>query len=166
VDSISQTSNLQSPELKHSRPSFNVAFESTLKYVHIPIPDRDDDPNTLPHVRLPRDEVNKILRWLSLEKGVKKIMELRVIDSEREPHDEEKIADAVREFDIEILDWNRPDLSIDCIVDAAPKVEELHLYSWNWTSLSQWTGDEGAIILTKVRAFAQFLGSHADAILG
>lgn len=153
VDSISQTLDLQFSDPKYNRPSFDIEFESMLKYVHIPISDSGDDPNTTHKVNGPRDDVNKILHWLSRRKGVKKILELRVIDSERQPHVEEKIADAVRELDVEILNWYRPDLSIDCILEAAPNVEELHLYSCNWTSLSQWTSEEGAIVLPKVRAF-------------
>ena len=63
----------------------------------------------------------------------------------------DNILDAVRDFDIEILNLRRVDLSIDHILDVAPNVEELHLYSCDWTYLSQWTSEEGAVILPKVR---------------
>jgi hypothetical protein len=162
MDSIYQTVDLWASDAKYHRAPFDVAFESVLKYVHVHIPNSGDNPNTPRKVRGPHDDVNKILRWLSLGRGVKKIIELRVIDSERLPHDEEKIADSMREFDIEILNWYRPDLSIDCILDGAPNVEELHLYSCNWTSLSQWTSKEGAILLPKVRVFVLVVDFQAD----
>jgi hypothetical protein len=153
MDSISKTLEPRFPDPNDYKPSLNIAFESTLKYVYIPIPDSNDDLQNFLEMQAPHDEVSRILQWLTLEKGVRKIIELRVVDSSLWPHREDQIVDAVRKFDVEILDWRVADLSIDCVLDAAPNVEELHLYSSTWNSLCQWTSNEGAIILPKVRAF-------------
>jgi hypothetical protein len=153
MDSINKTLEPRFSDPNNYKPSLNIAFESTLKYVYIPIPDSNGDLQNLPKMQAPHDEVNRILQWLTLEKGVRKIIELRVVDSSHRPHREDQIVDAIRKFDVEIFDWRVVDLSIDCVLDAAPNVEELHLYSCTWNSLCQWTSKEGAIIIPKVRAF-------------
>jgi hypothetical protein len=56
-----------------------------------------------------------ILDWLRKSRNVEKIFHLSVTDSLHEPHSEETIEEAVKHFDIEILDWRRIDLSIRTI---------------------------------------------------
>jgi hypothetical protein len=57
----------------------------------------------------------------------------------------------LRDFNVEILDWQRADLSIDTINTVAPNVRILHLYSsGNWASLDHWTGTNGVCTLLKL----------------
>ena len=137
-------------DASHEKPLIDIAFESTLKYVIIDIPDTNVDLNSFFKAPMIRDEVGRIFQWLSLDKNVRKIIELTVADSGLKPQREDQIVDAIKKFDVEILDWKTGDLSIDCILDAAPNVEQLHLYTSTWNSLCQWTSSEGAIILPKV----------------
>jgi len=56
-------------------------------------------------------------------------------------------------FDVQKLDWQRPDLSIDTIRFAAPNVRTLHLYSsGNWAPIDHWTGPLGISTLAKLEA--------------
>jgi hypothetical protein len=98
-----------------------------------------------------REEGKLILDWLRRCKGVSRIFELRARDSLHLPHSEETIENALRDFNVEILDWQRADLSIDTINTVAPNVRILHLYSsGNWASLDHWTGTNGVCTLLKL----------------
>lgn len=68
-------------------------------------------------------EVNIVLDWLRMIKGVQKIIELRVPDSRYEPHSEETIEDAAIKFKVEELNWKRIDLATRGFSD--PKYKEL-----------------------------------------
>ena len=109
----------------------DVEFYSVLKYVELPAFDQLDSRTY--------DEARQILRWLGKVKGVTKIFELRIDDSAGHPHSEEVIEDAIKDFDVEVLDWKRYDLSIDTILTAAPHVTKLKLYSsGNWAPIVHW----------------------------
>jgi hypothetical protein len=122
-------------------PTFCVEFETTLSFVDIPVPD-------LPRVKAEtvgvaiRDETKRILNWLRDEKGVTGIYELRVRDSLYLPHCEETIKSCLDNFDIEILDWMRVDLSLEPIKDTCRNLKELTLYGSTWSSLQSWTSEE------------------------
>jgi hypothetical protein len=131
-------------------PPFDVEFEPTLKYVELPAFDGIEASR--------REEAKVILDWLRKSRNVEKIFHLSVTDSLHEPHSEETIEEAVKHFDIEILDWRRIDLSIRTIRDAAPNVRRLHLYSsGNWAALDHWIGPDGVCTLPKV-----CIASHYD----
>ena len=98
-----------------------------------------------------RDYVAKVLAWLHDIKKVTNICHLYVPDSLDNPHPEEIIEKAIKPFQIEVLNWRRVDLSVDSIVDGAPNVRELYLYSTgNKAALSHWFGDQGLRRLDKV----------------
>jgi len=112
----------------------DVEFYSALKYVELPAFDQLDSRTY--------DEARQILHWLGKVKGVTKIFELRIDDSAGHPHSEEVIEDAIKEFDVEVLDWKRYDLSIHTILTAAPNVTKLKLYSsGNWAPIVHWMGN-------------------------
>jgi len=128
-----------------------LEFESTLRYVDIPISDTNKGDYTPTKGLGGRDEALLILNWLGEKKGVKNIIEIRIADSHYRPHNEEIIALAVRRFDVQILNWKRTDLSIDAILEGAPNVKELHLYSsGSWAALGHWVGADGVGRLKKV----------------
>lgn len=165
----------------------NVTFESTLRYLGFPDFDRmEDEPvhaaflsqsvlqeRNAKHLRWQaepaqesrpsrttrRDYVTKVLDWLFRIKEVRNIYHLHVPDSLDNPHPEEVVEKAFKPFRIEVLDWRRVDLSIDSIMDSAPTVRELHLYSsGNKAALSHWFGTQGVRKLTKVKLISLISG--------
>lgn len=132
------------PQVPRPEPTLTVNFESTLSFVDIPVP-------TLPQAKaaketasgvLMRDEVCRILTWLHRKKRVTGIYELRVRDSLFVPHCEEAIKTCVEKFDIEVLDWTRPDLSLEPLKESCRNLKELTLYASSWSSLHYWTSAE------------------------
>ncbi|KAI1329507.1 hypothetical protein F5Y16DRAFT_100516 [Xylariaceae sp. FL0255] len=131
-----------------------VNFETTLILVDIPIPD-------LPQVQadgapsMIRAEVFYILDWLQQRKKVKGIYELCVRDSCYLPHNERIIRECVRNFDIEVLDWRRLDLSLTALHEASDpgklicrNLKSLSLYAGGWPALAYWT-TEGVVFLSQ-----------------
>lgn len=169
----------------------NITFESTLRYLGFPDFDRmEDEPvhaafltqsglqernlkyrrwldepaqETHTSQTIRRDYVAKVLDWLFKIKGVRNIYCLHVPDSLDNPHPEEIIEKAIKPFRIEVLDWRRVDLSIDSIVDSAPTVRELYLYSsGNKAALSHWFGPQGLRRLAKVKSISRSSAVGAD----
>jgi hypothetical protein len=121
--------------------TLSVSFESTLSFVDIPVPD-------LPQAKVKetigvsiRDEVPRILHWLRHKKQVTGIYELRVRDSLYIPHCEETIKTCLEGFDIEVLDWERVDLSLEPLKNTCLNLKQLTLYGSSWTSLQYWTAN-------------------------
>ncbi|PMD38046.1 subtilisin-like protein [Hyaloscypha variabilis F] len=140
-------------EEEDQAPEFWVQFESSIRYVDFP--DLSEIGVERKHAKpenSPRSDVMDVLDWLS-DKGVKEIIELRVPDSWDEPHSEEIIEKAIKDFNIEVLDWRRIDLSIRSVKKGAgSSVTDLHLYSsGNWTALEHWTGQNGVVQLESLK---------------
>lgn len=138
-----QVMNQLSPATDILPPFDDVDFEPTLKYVELPSFDGIEASR--------REEAKVVLDWLRKSRNVEKIFHLSVTDSLHEPHSEETIEDSVKHFDVEILDWRRIDISIHTILEAAPNVKRLRLYSsGNWAALDHWIGLDGVCTLQKV----------------
>jgi len=130
------------PRSSSLKPTLSVNFESTLSFVDIPVPDLPLARATTP-VGVPiRDEVLKILGWLHDENQVQGIYQLRVRDSLYIPHSEEVIQSCLGEFDIEVLDWQRVDLSLKPLVGSCKNLKQLRLYASSWAALQYWTSRE------------------------
>ncbi|EHK17669.1 uncharacterized protein TRIVIDRAFT_122917, partial [Trichoderma virens Gv29-8] len=86
-------------------------------------------------------------------KGVRRILKLTVQDIPNAPCDDEFIVSCLRQFDIRYLDWNKPDLCIDIIIDAVPRVSDLCLYfTGNTAVIRGWAGSNGLVNLNQLRA--------------
>jgi hypothetical protein len=84
-------------------------------------------------------------------KKVKKILRLTVTDNFERPCSDEVIEDCLRNFDIRYLDWRKYDLCIDVVLNAAPRVVELWLYSnSNNAVLRSWAASNGICYLKRV----------------
>jgi hypothetical protein len=142
---IKANSEEKEEEKEESRPiiSFGLAFESTLKYVQLPV---------FPQLKFTKQPpATLIFEWLSRCKGVEHILEIRVDDGEFSRHSEEDIEASLTRFDVRDLDWRRVDLSIDSVMRAAPNVERLHLYSsGNLGTIDHWLGRYGIQRLSNV----------------
>jgi hypothetical protein len=131
---------------------FKVDFESTLRYVDIPVPDL---PGGIGNVHLvglvtERTETTSILRWLRDSKHVVGIYELRVRDSLFLPHNEEVISNCLKGLDVEVLDWMRVDMSIKPLLETCPHLKQLTVYAGGWAALSYWTSAECYTDLAKL----------------
>ncbi|KAI4130989.1 MAG: hypothetical protein LQ347_003167 [Umbilicaria vellea] len=150
----------------------NITFDSALRYLgfadltgiedetvhaafltHFVLQERNvkylrwqDDPAQETHTSrtIRRDYATKVLDWLYKTKEVGNIYHLYAPDPHDNPHSEEVIEKAIKSFRIEVLDWRRVYLSIDSIVDGAPTIRELYLYSsGNKAALSHCFGIQG-----------------------
>lgn len=85
-------------------------------------------------------------------RGVGTVLKVVVDDSLDPPHTDEAIEEALRNLDVEVWDWRKPDLSTEVIYNAAPRVREVHLY-WggNNAVLRGWAEDGGLKKLSELR---------------
>ncbi|CAK7215119.1 hypothetical protein SCUCBS95973_002370 [Sporothrix curviconia] len=103
---------------RHGRSSSLIRYEETIRYAEFPVLDVSTQPqnpatqNTQrAHLQLAHREIFDMLDWLA-DHGVRRIITLRVPDRMAHPHDELEIADVVRRFRVEELDWHILDLSL------------------------------------------------------
>lgn len=129
----------------HGDSTYSIGFHPKLKYVAFPDLDEFRAQCSATELEsLAGKEVKYVLGWLRLIKGVKEIIEVRVLDSRNHPHSEEIIEDAIQYLKVEELDWKRVDLSITAVRKASEHVKKLHLYSSGcWTPLCHWMGPDG-----------------------
>lgn len=100
--------------------SYNlIRYEETIRYADFPVLDLSTQPQATASQNLQRSylqrahrEIPDMLEWLA-KHGVRRIITLRVPDRMAHPHDELEIAQAVRRFRVEELDWRILDLSLD-----------------------------------------------------
>jgi hypothetical protein len=119
-------------------------YERTLRYAAFPsldpsVQDRRSDKYQ------EHTEVIDLLKWLKREQKVEEIVKLKVPDRMSSPHDEENISWAVREFQVQHLDWRCLDLSFSVFdTPRADCLKTLHLYaSGKRAVVSHWLSEEG-----------------------
>ncbi|OPB45726.1 hypothetical protein A0O28_0092920 [Trichoderma guizhouense] len=134
-----------------------LSYEHTLKYAEFPNLDAKDDEKEIfgDDVHYEHAEVFLILDWLRNDKKVREIIELTVPDRLVNPHNEVKIPNYVKFFQVQILNWRFLDLSITVLPDQETKerIKELHLYaSGKRAAISHWTSENGILTLPNVSA--------------
>jgi hypothetical protein len=99
-----------------------------------------------------RAEMLFFFRWLREKKQVRQILKVTVADHKELPHSDEAIEEALRGFDVEVLDWGKVDLSPSVIFASCPNLREIHLH-WggNNTVLRAWSETEGLPLLKQLR---------------
>jgi hypothetical protein len=135
----------------------NFKFEPTLAYVHLKVrPKEENTPTTPEDCAEWRDMsstgLEEVFKWLTERKAVKRILKLVVEDNPAFPCREETIQKCLSKLDdIRYLDWRRPNISAQSLLEAK-HVVELWLYSTGINAvLSSW-GDKGGLQkLEKVR---------------
>ena len=150
----------------------HLQFETILQHVDLPnltISAGDDLLVTSPpetehssNDQTPKGRVDfvKIFNWLR-GRGVRKVLEANVEDDEIEPHSDEAIEMALKDLDIETLNWKKIDLCRDVLVNAVPKVKVLYLYSSaNNDVLRNWSATDGLAELPEVVIAAFFSVSN------
>lgn len=97
-----------------------------------------------------RADFPKVFMWLR-NNGVQKILDIHAVDSFETPHCDEAIELSIQGFHVEVLNWERVDISSDVFYNAAPDVRELYLYSsGNNEILRGWSSMDGLPRLKKV----------------
>jgi len=153
-------------------PSMHRKFENILRYVHFPevhLEDLSKEANPGKEVEhIPkkqgqrksydsnnkgtgREDLKVIFDWLRNRCKVKKIIKVRVDDNKSPSHSNQTIEESLKDFKVEILDWFKFDLCSETILEAAPDVKEVYLYSsGNNAVLRAWSGCDGLKKLSKV----------------
>ncbi|TGJ87155.1 hypothetical protein E0Z10_g1618 [Xylaria hypoxylon] len=90
-----------------------------------------------------RRDMLTLFEWLK-DKKVNNIVKVVVNDHKDPFHSDKAIIDALKQFNIEILDWSKPDLCPETIRAACNDVRELYL-SWSGLNgmLLAWGGTDG-----------------------
>lgn len=93
-----------------------------------------------------RTDFKIIFTWLQKEAKVKKIIKLKVDDSQELAHQDMVIEEAVAPFDVEVLDWVKVDLCGETIAKIAPNIRHLNLY-WSGKNavLRGWSDSDGGL---------------------
>ncbi|KAK2616051.1 hypothetical protein N8I77_002766 [Diaporthe amygdali] len=146
------------PRKKMSEPEFkkvfdHLGFESVLQYVAFPqidVKTIEESGHTEGRTEWIPDPVVIFFDWLRHKKrGVKKIIRVIVDDFEdheasHNSHSDEGIEQALDGFNVEILDWARPDICPSSLLKFGQSLREINLY-WSGRNpvLRAWSEAEG-----------------------
>ncbi|KAL7956656.1 peptidase S8/S53 domain-containing protein [Trichoderma compactum] len=146
----------------------HLTFEEVLRYADFPSLDVNQWETKADKTH---KEVFDALSWLRDQKGVKRILSLKVLDRMHRPHNERDIAVQTRLFGVENLDWRFLDMAISYLADKdltekaieAPSQQQsgesahilpkqrlkvLHLYSsGKRAAVDHWLGQNGIVAL-------------------
>ncbi|CAI6338233.1 unnamed protein product [Periconia digitata] len=114
-----------------------LRFERVLKSVDFPDLNGQLGSSVVDDVRKDHREVEDVLHWLSNEKGVEEIINLKVPDRLHSPHKDYMVRHFVQKYKVETLDWRKLDLYlVDYDEDWKPlphrwaaSLQKLTLYS-------------------------------------
>ncbi|KAL6831425.1 hypothetical protein J3E69DRAFT_329441 [Trichoderma sp. SZMC 28015] len=124
----------------------NVKFDDVLQYVAFSDVRIKNDYNNTDHKvrRRGRSDLEFFFRWLGEIKKVKCILKVIVRDNNDLPHSDEVIERALSPFNIEVLDWSKPDIDPVTIFNASKDLKELVLH-WNGNNsvLRAWSEPQG-----------------------
>jgi len=131
-------------------------FDTILEYVSLRRdPDQNISKQLSPVVKdtptKDRNPYQGVFEWLRSVFKVEKIFKVIIDDLVPYPHTDTAIIAAVKEFDIEIWDWRKLDLSSQTIFSAAETTRELYLHSsGNEAVLRSWGCKHGLALLPNV----------------
>ena len=120
--------------------------------------------------RYGKDDVMRLFDYLRIQKGVKRVIRVIIVDTETPSHSDEAIEHALKDLKVETWDWRKYDLCTESIFRAAPEVEELNLYwSGNNAVLRSWCEPDGLPKLKQLKkVYLQYsrVGSHSKSAVG
>ncbi|KAL6918833.1 hypothetical protein FSST1_002859 [Fusarium sambucinum] len=110
-----------------------ITFDKVLMYARFPVV-RVKRSGKLAPVRRAggRQDMEFFAEWLK-RKGVERILNLQVQEDSQDPHSDESIQIVLRNFTIEHLDWQKPDLDPSVICERAD-ISEVDQGTWKLTS--------------------------------
>ncbi|KAM0276583.1 hypothetical protein ACHAQH_006588 [Verticillium albo-atrum] len=134
----------------------HVRFDEVLQYVAFPRLEVEPKPSLHPRMNAAdedyppenlgrgRTDMIYFFDWLR-KKNVKRIIRVIVQEIDSQPsHSDEAIERALAGFQVEALDWQKPDLDPDTICTVSEELRELTLHWWgNNAVLKGWSDPEG-----------------------
>ncbi|KAK2012402.1 subtilisin-like protein [Colletotrichum eremochloae] len=122
----------------------HLHFDSVLQYVAFPRVQLETKKDEISDTRQKsRADMTFFFNWLK-EKGVKRILTVIVDDLEPPFHSDEAIEEALESFDVEILDWRRPDLDPVTLDRVGKCLRKVYLqWSGRNTVLRAWSESDG-----------------------
>ncbi|KAI8624862.1 peptidase S8/S53 domain-containing protein [Xylariaceae sp. FL1651] len=129
--------------------SRHISFEYVLRYVSLPdlrFSSKEDERSTV-KTRYRKDYL-AVFNWLR-EKGVRKIIEVIVIDDKVPCHPGEIIINTLIGFEVEIWNWKQWDIPSHVVWNSTSVVRDLFLYLSKHETLSDWFDTE--ILWDKIR---------------
>ncbi|EKJ73006.1 hypothetical protein FPSE_06794 [Fusarium pseudograminearum CS3096] len=115
---------------------------------------RPDWTNSEGRAGVRRKDVYYFFRWLSKKKSVESIIHLIVEDGHGISHSDEAIEESLKDFNIEILDWRKPDLDPMTLQNACKNsdLREVHLW-WDGNNavLRAWSEPDGLVKITTLQ---------------
>ncbi|KAK2041785.1 hypothetical protein LZ31DRAFT_501822 [Colletotrichum somersetense] len=129
----------------------HLQFDSVLQYVAFPRIQLEKKKDEVSDTRQKsRTDLTFFFNWLKEKKKVKRILTVIVDDLEPPFHSDEAIEEALESFDVEILDWRRPDLDPVTLERVGKCLRKVYLqWSGRNTVLRAWSEPDGlAKILT------------------
>ncbi len=137
----------------------NVVFDSVLQYVafpHVKVekwsreqikaeePAWMDVSESLKSDATGRSDIFFFFHWLREVKGVRRILKVIVDDSVAPPHSDAAIELALKPFNVEILNWSKPDIDPETLYNASQELRQLYLH-WGGSNagLCGWAAAEG-----------------------
>ncbi|GAB1319911.1 hypothetical protein MFIFM68171_10121 [Madurella fahalii] len=129
-----------------------MTFEPILKYVHLPSEALQVDKESATHGS-EKPPAMIVFNWLREKKGVRRILEVSVVDMGETPYRDETIEGTLgSDLNIEVWDWQKIDISSDTIVKVAPNAQVVRLYcSGNTSILHAWSGKHGLARLRNLK---------------
>lgn len=112
-----------------------------------------------------RSDLKQFFKWLH-NKGVTYILKVIVNDAFEKPHNDHTIESCLKQFEIENLEWRKPDLCPETLFNACRNVRHLHLWwSGNRAILRAWSEPEGLARLEELRSVT-VLWNSAEVSIG
>ncbi|KAJ0422256.1 peptidase S8/S53 domain-containing protein [Aspergillus carlsbadensis] len=131
----------------------SMTFDKTLLYVNFgqfDLTQPDKGPRTVRNRATGRDDLGKFFSWLQ-EKQVRYIIKVMVSEDSKRPHSDEAIINALKPFQVEILDWQKLDLCPAVLQEVGKDWSNLHEIHLRWSGnnavLRAWSEPEGLAML-------------------
>ena len=125
-----------------------LKFNSILKFVHfrkLKLKNHPEEGDDLAQDDIDgHADVKYFFDWLVRKKKVERILHVTVDEDPQRLHRDAAIESALKNLKVEILDWQKPDLSPETICNVGDHLKELHLlWGGNNAVLRAWSEPEG-----------------------
>jgi hypothetical protein len=121
----------------------HLEFEEMLQYVALPQVEFNQESDSPGSPYTGRTDMIFLFRWLR-DKGVKRIVRVIVDDLGELFHSDEAIEEALKDLEVEVLDWRRLDMCPVTISKLSPRLREVTLqWSGKNATLRAWSAVDG-----------------------
>lgn len=125
----------------------SLSFDQILRSVRIPGLSKSKHTKST----IDSDTVANIFKCLYYRKAVTHIIHLEVGSDPDLAESDDAIIQSLEHIEVDELDWKKTDISSHVLLQAAPNVRRIHLYSsGNMGVLKSWAAEDGLCRLCKV----------------